>query len=354
MNKITFTSLFLAAMTLSSCGSHRSAASEPASASNSNVSFSFYDISSSVPSITQNDRVANTAASSNTVSDIGGGGGGGGGGAKEENVVERQNVAIQPLRLSLKQASTSQTNPIMIERKIILNAELSLEFERPEEEQKRITTIAQSKGGFVVESQQSSSDVRTKTNDIILMTVRVPAEKFNETLEEIRKSADRIIIETIKGQDVTEEFIDIEARLKAKKALELQFMEIMKRANSVEDALSVQSELAEVRGEIEKIEGRKRFLENQASLSTIKIRLQTPAALSASSSGFGYRLAESFGSGFDVALNFILGLVTFIVAVIPFALFIGLPGYLIVRYILKESRRMRTAAEIALEEIKSE
>jgi hypothetical protein len=86
-----------------------------------------------------------------------------------------------------------------------------------------------------------------------------------------------VIVESVKGEDVTEEFIDIEARLKTQKALEAQFLEIMKRSNSVEDALNVQTEIARVRGEIEKIEGRKRFLESQASLSTIKIKLQTPA-----------------------------------------------------------------------------
>ena len=55
------------------------------------------------------------------------------------------------------------------------------------------------------------------------MTIRVPAEKFNETLDEIRKTASRVIVETVKGQDVTEEFIDIEARLKTKKALKSNF-----------------------------------------------------------------------------------------------------------------------------------
>ena len=77
------------------------------------------------------------------------------------------------------------------------------------------------------------------------MKVRVPAEKFTETVEEIRKTAARVVVETVKGQDVTEEFVDIEARLKAKKQLEAQMMEIMKRAGSVEDALNVQKELVD-------------------------------------------------------------------------------------------------------------
>ncbi len=270
----------------------------------------------------------------------------GGGGKTQEQIVSQQ--------VSLDQAENSQVQPTAIERKIVRNADLNLEADSPEQSQQKITAIVESKGGFVVESQQSSSDVKTTTRDVVTMTVRVPSAKFNETLEEIRKTASRVIVETVKSDDVTEEFIDIEARLKAKKSLEAQFLEIMKRANSVEDALNVQRQLAEVRGEIEKIEGRKRFLENQTSLSTIKIRLQTPLAFSANSSGFFYQLGQSFGKGFDVALNFILGLVTFLIAILPFLVFIVLPIYLVIRYFLKKRRKPLTAVEIAKDELKDE
>lgn len=273
-------------------------------------------------------------------------GGGGGGGRTQDQVVRQQTT--------LNQIENSQTPPVAIERKIIRNADLQLESDSPEEAQQKITTIAESKGGFVVESQQSTSDVRAAKRDTVTMTVRVPADKFNETLEEIRKTASRVVVETVKSDDVTEEFIDIDAQLKAKRALEAQFLEIMKRADTVEQALNVQRQLSEVRGEIEKIEGRKRFLENQAALSTIKIRIQTPAAFSTQSSGFGYRLKESLASGFDAALSFILGLVTFLIAILPFLLFIVLPIYLLIRYALKKRRKRKTAGEIVKEELKNE
>jgi Domain of unknown function (DUF4349) len=241
-----------------------------------------------------------------------------------------------------------------IERKIIRNADLQLETDAPEEAQQKITSIAESKGGFVVESTQSSSNIKSATRDTVMMTVRVPAEKFNETLDEIRKTGSRVIVETVKGTDVTEEFIDIEARLKAKRTLEAQFLEIMKRADSVSAALEVQKQLSEVRAEIEKIEGRKRFLENQASLSTIKIKLQTPLAFSSNSSGFFYRLKESIGNGFDAALSFILGFVTIVIAILPFFILVVLPVFLVLRYFWRKLRRRKTAVEIPAEEIKEE
>jgi hypothetical protein len=253
---------------------------------------------------------------------------------------------------SLSQARTALTDTSPTDRKIIRNADLSLESGSPEETQRRITSIAEANGGFVVESQQTSSDVRAAKRDIVSMSIRVPSEKFAETLDQIRATSEKVVFESIKGDDVTEEFIDIEARLKAKKALEQQFTEIMKRAVSINDALNVQGQIADVRGEIEKIEGRRRFLQNQSSLSTIKIKLQTPEVIfSASSNGPGERLEQSFSVGFDFALNFVLGLVTIFVAIAPFALFIGLPVWGLVRYLWKKHIRSRTIIELAKEEL---
>lgn len=263
---------------------------------------------------------------------------------KAQNVVQKT---------SLAQARVVQEAPLTIERKVIRNADLQLESAAPEDAQRKITTIAETKGGFVVESQQSSSDDQTKKRDTVVMTVRVPADRFSDAMNEIRDSADLVITETVKGEDVTEEFIDVEARIKTQKALEAQYMEIMKRANSVEDALYVQSELASVRGEIEKVEGRKRYLDNQSSLSTIRIKLQTPAAFTASSGKFSGRLAESFGSGMDVALNFIFGLVAFVIGALPFALVFGVPGFFIVRHFWRKQKRPMSVSDIAKEEIDS-
>lgn len=338
MKKVSLWIISLAAV-LSACAGDRAASSTNTS---TKPSFGLYDISSSDQS-TQTEKAQNLRTSDMPASNSGGGGGGG-----------RTEPTLVAQKISLEQTTASQINTAPTDRKIIRNAELNLEAENPEQAQQQITAIAELKGGFVVESQQSSSDIKSTTRDTVVMTVRVPAEKFGETLEEIRKTASRVVAENVKGQDVTEEFIDIEAQLKAKKALEQQFMEIMKRANTVDDALSVQSQLANVRGEIEKIEGRKRFLENQASLSTIKIRLQTAKVFAASSEGFGDRVAESFSRGFDIALNFVLGLVTFVIGALPFALFIGVPGYFLARSIMRRRNRPMSVSEIAEEEIKNE
>ena len=319
------------ALSLFGCGG-----AETASVSANKSSGPAYDQTSSQPA---SEPALNSVSSTNT-------GGGGGGGRHEE---PRSSLVKTSATLSQAEQTQAQSN-----RKIIRNAELGLEAESPEETQRRITGIAESKNGFVVESQQSSSDARLTTRDVVNMTIRIPADQFQATLDEIRQAAGRVITETVKGQDVTEEFIDIEAQMKAKKALEAQFMEIMKRANTVEDALDVQRQLADVRGEIERIEGRLGFLENQSALSTIKIRIQTPAAISSNTTGFTYRLTESFGDGVDIALNFVLGLVTLVIGSLPFALFIGLPGVVVGRWMWRRQKQPMSVRDIAKEEIKTE
>ena len=243
MRQILFCAIFLCTA-FGACADRQAA-----TASNSSISIEQPETSSDTiadqkaESVAEHGQLAFNAA--NTAANTGGGGGGG-----------RSSARIVKQNISLAQTSASAINTASSDRKIVRNAELNLEAENPEEAQRAITSIAELKGGFVVESQQSSSDIKATSRDTVTMTVRVPADRFGEALDEIRTTATRVVIETVKGQDVTEEFIDIEAQLKAKKALEEQFMAIMKRANSVEDALEVQSQLADVRGEIERIEGR--------------------------------------------------------------------------------------------------
>jgi len=117
-------------------------------------------------------------------------------------------------------------------------------------------------------------------------------------MEEIRAATMRVIQEKITGQDVTEEFIDLEARIKNQKALETQFLEIMKAPEKSRTRWKSRGQLADVRTEIEKLAGRKRFLENQASLSTINVTLQSPAQI-INEAGFWYSIRSAFSDGVD-------------------------------------------------------
>ncbi len=276
----------------------------------------------------------------------------GGGDGGTENVPTANPQA--PVSLDDAEKSKVQEPATITERMIIRNANLQLETNSPEQAQQKITAIANDKKGFVITSTQNNTNSRAQGRNSVSMQIRVPSDSFQESLEEIRKTADRVIVETVSGQDVTEQFVDIQARLKTKKALEERYLEIMKRANTVKDALEVEAQLANVRTEIERIEGRKRFLENQSSLSTITIELQTPVELTASSTGFFYELKQAISDGFEAALTFILFLVRVLIAMLPFLLLILLPLFLILRYFFRKYKRKITARRIVEEELKEE
>ena len=239
-------------------------------------------------------------------------------------------------------ADASTAAPQVTERKIIRHANLTIEVGSPAETQPKIASIAESHQGFVVttESTQRTNEDRTQPETTVTLVVRVPAAKFNQAVTDIRAAGLRVVQEKLTGQDVTEEFMDLEARVKNQKALEAQFIEIMKRAGTVESALNVQRELANVRTEIEKLEGRRRFLENQASLSTINVTLQTPTQI-VNATGFWYNVKSAFADGVDAAAEVILFLIRAFVALLPIVLLIVLPAGFIARFIVRRLRRKR-------------
>jgi hypothetical protein len=259
----------------------------------------------------------------------------------ETNQPDARKVSASTSEVSLNQAGQSQSIAEAMDRKIIRDAQLTLESSAPQDAQRKISSIAESVGGFVVtsESKQRDSGEPGKQFLEVNLVVRVPAAQFGAALDQIRSAGNRVIQEKITGQDVTEEFIDLEARIKTQKALELQFLEIMKQAHKVEDALEVQSQIADVRTEIEKLEGRKRFLENRASLSTITVNLLSPTAITVNTSGFGRSIREAIADGVDVAIAIVLFLIRFVIVMIPVVLFLILPLWLIARYFWRRARR---------------
>jgi len=177
----------------------------------------------------------------------------------------------------------------------------------------------------------------------VKLIVRVPANQFDAALSSIEKLSSNVIQRGISGSDVTEEFIDLEARIRTQKALELQFLTIMKQSENITDALEVQRQIAAVRTEIEKLEGRRRFLENRASLSTITVDLKSPIMIAVNTSSFGRSLRESVSDSVDVASAIVLGLTRFFIVMIPIVVLIILPIGLIGSVFVRRVRRMRLA-----------
>jgi Domain of unknown function (DUF4349) len=223
-------------------------------------------------------------------------------------------------------------------RKVIQNAEITIETDKPNEGQQKLGVIAEKHGGFVIisESKRNEAASQNVASTVVNVVVRVPAQKFQATIYEIRAVGGRILHDKSWSEDVTEEYIDLEARIRTKKALEAQFLEIMKQARKISDAMEVQTQLADVRTEIERLEGRRRFLENQSALSTIKITLHTPTpVVAAATRGFLYDLKAAFGDGTDIGTGIFLGVIRFVIVMIPLTLFILLPAWFVFKWLRK-------------------
>ncbi len=264
--------------------------------------------------------------------------------------VTPQTYSAEQQKVSLSNVDRAESTAEAADRKIIRNADITMEVASTTEAQHRITAIAEAHGGFVVTSeakQRENLDPAKRTLDIKLV-VRIPATQFGATLDEIKTLAGNIPEANVTGQDVTEDFIDLEARIKTQKALEVQFLEIMKDATKVADALEVQRQIADVRTDIEKLEGRKRFLENRSSLSTITINIQGPKpTVTVSSTGFRSELRDAASESLELAAGMVLFFVRFLIVMLPVLVFVVLPSGFALRYLVRRAKRMRLAEALA-------
>jgi hypothetical protein len=159
---------------------------------------------------------------------------------------------------------------VQSERMIIKTGTVSIVVDDVKKSIEDIIKYTEEKGGFLVTSDVSKYDIEVSGN----LTVRVPSKMLDETMAYV-KAMGEVQNEHVDGRDITEEYTDLEAKLGNLKATERQFLEIMKNAVKIEDVLAVQRELSYVRGEIESLEGRMKYLKESVDLSSLTVYLST-------------------------------------------------------------------------------
>ncbi len=161
--------------------------------------------------------------------------------------------------------------------KVIRNGALTLVVESPTTAVAGIEQIiAGIPGAFI-----ATADVR-QAGDLqpTSLTLRVPAAAFDRAMSALRALAEEVLAEQVTARDVTEEYTDLDARLRNLQAAETQLLTLVEQANTVDDLLKVEKRLSEVRGEIEQLQGRFNVLENRIALATIRVLLHAPPDLS--------------------------------------------------------------------------
>jgi hypothetical protein len=236
--------------------------------------------------------------------------------------------------------------PVTQDRLVIRNANLTLVVTDPTASVEAITKMAEDMGGFVVssylyETAYGTGDLTTTQGTI---TVRVPADQLDMALDSIKAGAIEVRSENISGEDVTQQYVDLESRLRNLEAAEEQLQEIMGSATTTEDVMMVYNQLVQVRGEIESVKGQMQYFEQSARLSAITIEL-IPDAAAQPLQIAGWRpegTAKAAVEALIQALQFIAEAgIWAVICVLPIGLILGVPAYFIIRAI----RRRRKAAK---------
>lgn len=239
--------------------------------------------------------------------------------------------------------TAAQTVDIQVtqERLIIRTANMSLVVTDTEEALDLISRMAEENGGWVVNSSVYQYNETAKTGNI---TIRVPSSGFNSAMEALRNMAVEVQQESTSGQDVTEEFVDLSARLENLEATAERVRAFLDEADTVEEALAVNQELSRLESEIEAMKGRLQYLSQSASFSTITVDL-TPDIVAQPIEPSNWRPAVVFRNAVDSLVEALQDVaefgIWFVIYLLPLLLVVGIPLWLVVRFVLKRWRRRR-------------
>lgn len=204
--------------------------------------------------------------------------------------------------ISADDAEPANQDEAKVARKLIKEGVVEFETENIQASRQLIFESISKHKGYVSSDQEYNSNNRV-SNTIV---IRVPASNFDQLLVDATKGVSKFDGKDIKLKDVTEEFLDVEARLKTKKELETRYLELLQKANTVTEILEVEKQVGQLRSEIESIEGRLKYLENQVSLSTLTITFYQEIP---NETEFGNKFKNGFTNGWDNLIWFFVLLV---------------------------------------------
>jgi hypothetical protein len=243
-----------------------------------------------------------------------------------------KSVALAPMaagEIALDSSATpsrdysANTVTATVDKKIIKTGNLSLKVEKAETAAESIANIAKVNKGEVANSSFYESGQGVKSGSI---TVRVPYKNFDATFAEIKKVATQVVSESANAQDITADYIDLEARLKNTRAEEVSFLALLNRSGKIEEILAVTKEIARVRGETEQLEGQLRYLSSQTDMSTITANISEDIEIASASKDWRpWQVVKLSAKQLITAgQNFIDGLIAFLIVVLPMLLIYGL------------------------------
>jgi len=221
-----------------------------------------------------------------------------------------------------------------LERMIIYHGNIQLEVEKGKFSEKfeQIGNIARAAGGFI---SNASSSAYGDEPAIGTITIKVPSENFDLVIDQIKKLGNVRNLNTY-ADEVTQEYVDLNSRLKHFQAQEKVLLQMMDKSGTIEDSIAVHRELSSVQEQIEIIKGRLRWLDEQISFSTITISVTEPD-VKPQPYPIRWEFLDTLREGVRAIIKVINGLVLFIMVISPIV-FLVVIGFLIVRYVSKRRK----------------
>ncbi|MFB0538395.1 MAG: DUF4349 domain-containing protein [Anaerolineae bacterium] len=194
--------------------------------------------------------------------------------AVEKEVVVAMPAATVPVEgVPAGYGVADQEKARIAERMVIHTVDLRLIVKDTQASLEAVQDLASELGGYIANSRTWHTEEQLSAS----LTLRVPADQLNTALEKLRALALEVDSESITGEDVTQEYVDLEARLRNEEAYEKELLALLtetrERTSRAEDILAVYERLTEVRGRIEQIKGRMQYLENMSAMATITVEL---------------------------------------------------------------------------------
>jgi len=223
------------------------------------------------------------------------------------------------------QANTEKSPTKPIPRQIIRNADISFQVKKLESSTAKIEGIVKQFSGIVTLSEQTRGSYEIRQN----LTLRIPAEQLDSFLVALLEESIYTERKTVTAEDVTKRYVDLEARIKAKKITEEKYLDILKKARTVEEVLQVEQQLGQMREEIESREAQLRELKNDVATSTVQVSFyQKTEGETAPDEPFYAKIWNSFLEGFDLLSGAFLGFFY----LLPVLVVLGGGGWWLVRW----------------------
>jgi DNA repair exonuclease SbcCD ATPase subunit len=220
-----------------------------------------------------------------------------------------------------------EQSAIQLKRQLILTGEIRLRVEEFEAAQSNLTTLAASYGGFVSDSTQEVNERGNETWTQGTVVIRVPRENFTALFEDAQEVG-TVQQATRRSEDVTDQLVDLEARLENLRSERDRLRTLYEQANTTEDILEVQERLSDVQGEIERLEARIRSLRNQVAFSTITVHMQEPrpdAPFTQQLPWWETPLVQAFLQSVDGVVTALRAIAVGIAFALPYVLVFGAP-----------------------------